>query len=145
MINSRTYGFAKTDAEELVQLIGGGDAEYAEMKPKGGGGASRIVQVPSGGIAARSGTTVASASCTVFTIVGTTLTTASTTLTVFNLSTVAIPANMYIVANKVGNAWIAEPGVVSLRFSSPNLQLSLDTSDAANWTTWHTAGIDCPP
>jgi hypothetical protein len=38
MINSRTYGFAKTDAEELVQLIGGGDAEYAEMKPKAASG-----------------------------------------------------------------------------------------------------------
>jgi hypothetical protein len=35
MINPRTYGFSKTDAEELLQVIGNGDAEYAEMKPRG--------------------------------------------------------------------------------------------------------------
>jgi hypothetical protein len=41
MINPRTYGFSKTDAEELLQVIGNGDAEYAEMKPKGGGSRGR--------------------------------------------------------------------------------------------------------
>lgn len=37
MINSRTYGFAKTDAEELVQLIGNGDIEHTEGRTRGGG------------------------------------------------------------------------------------------------------------
>lgn len=35
--DERTYGFVKADAEELVQLIGGTDSEYPEMRPRGGG------------------------------------------------------------------------------------------------------------
>lgn len=33
MIDESTYGFRKSDAEELIQLIGGGDVEFEEMKP----------------------------------------------------------------------------------------------------------------
>ena len=32
MIDESTYGFNKSDAAELVQLIGGGDVEFEEMK-----------------------------------------------------------------------------------------------------------------
>ena len=45
MINGRTYGFAKTDAEELVQLIGNGDVEYTEGKVRGGGGSAKFFKL----------------------------------------------------------------------------------------------------
>lgn len=45
MINGRTYGFAKTDAEELVQLIGNGDVEYLEGKVRGGGGGAKFFKL----------------------------------------------------------------------------------------------------
>jgi hypothetical protein len=29
-----TYGFSKADAEELVEMIGGGETEYPELRPR---------------------------------------------------------------------------------------------------------------
>jgi hypothetical protein len=36
--DEKTYGFVKADAEELVQLIGGADSEFPEIRSRGGGG-----------------------------------------------------------------------------------------------------------
>lgn len=53
MPEERTYGFSKADATSLVQMIGTGDAEYAEIQPlgRGGGDAGRFIlqENPTGG------------------------------------------------------------------------------------------------
>ena len=36
--DNHTYGFSKGDAEELVEMIGGGEGEYVEGRVRGGGG-----------------------------------------------------------------------------------------------------------
>jgi len=145
MINPRTYGFSKTDAEELLQVIGGGDAEYAEVKPRGGGSGSsvKIIQATTG-IAARSGTTLGSATCTEFKIEAGVLVTNTETITVRNLSLFAIPANAYLLAHQesISSEWIAQAVINGLRFESPNLQYTID---GTTWVTWHAAGTECPP
>ena len=40
MPDERTYGFAKDDAESLVQSIGNGENWFPEIKPRGRGGTS---------------------------------------------------------------------------------------------------------
>ena len=44
MINPRTYGFSKTDAEELIQIIGNGDVEFPEGGPRGQSSAKQYVE-----------------------------------------------------------------------------------------------------
>jgi hypothetical protein len=101
-----TYGFNRTDAEALAKSIGGGDFEFAERKPRGGGGGARVFLTGGSGIPARSGTTLGSATCTRYLATGGTLT-ASTTQTVYNLAGSAIAENSYIIAVLVENVWIA--------------------------------------
>lgn len=96
-----------------------------------GGGETILVKAPGGGIAARSSTTVSSAVCTEFKIVSGTLTTNTNTQTVYNPWPIAIPADFYFVAVKeqVTNFWIAQsPGVVDVKWTTPNLTQSLDKS-----------------
>jgi hypothetical protein len=38
-----TYGFSKADAEELVEMIGGGETEYLEGRVRGGGGGGAML------------------------------------------------------------------------------------------------------
>lgn len=45
MINPRTYGFSKTDAEELVQIIGNGDVEFPEGRLRGRSGKRYVEEV----------------------------------------------------------------------------------------------------
>ena len=105
MPKKKTYGFRdKEVAEQLKQIAGGGDNSYDEGA---GHSPSYILQTPSGGIAARSGTTVSFANCTVFSVVGTTLTSAGFTLPVGNLSTTAVAGSAYIVAVMAGGALVA--------------------------------------
>jgi hypothetical protein len=105
--DSRTYGFSLTDAESLAGLIGGRAEIIPGRQPIGGGGGGGssgghgvIVKTPAGGIAARSGTTVSSASCDVFSIVGTTLTDTGNNIDVFNISISAVGASKYGLAKK---------------------------------------------
>ena len=136
-----TYGFNKTDATELVQLIGGGDREYTEGKVRSSGGGntspSKIVYAGSG-ITARSGTTVGSGSCTEYKLSGTTLTTNTNAITVYNLDAIAIRSGQYLLAVRevISVKWIAQhPGIINLRLSGNNLQYTLDGSTWATWTT----------
>ena len=100
---------------------------------------SKIVQTPGGGIAARSGTTVGSASCTEFKIdSGTTLATNTNTITVKNIWPFAIPASMYIKAHleSISGEWIAEhPGVIDVQWDDPDLEQTLDGSTYTNIDT----------
>ena len=66
----------------------------------------KFVQVNSGGIAARSGTTVSSASCTELAFNGTnSLTTGAAALTVYNPWNTAAPASKYALAVYLLGAW----------------------------------------
>jgi hypothetical protein len=123
---------------ELVQ-----PKSRARVVNVGGGGETKIVQATSG-IAARSGTTLGSATCTEFKVETSTLTTNTETLTVKNLSLFAIPTNAYVLAHKesISGAWIAQAVIVGLRYSSPNLQYTID---GTNWVTWASAATECPP
>lgn len=105
MQDNHAYAFNKTDAQELVQLIGGADQEYpiAKRIPQ----RAVVCYTPGGGIAARSGTTVSSAACSVVSRSGSTLSTGSNTLSVYNLSTTAVAASVYIVAVPTNIGFVA--------------------------------------
>lgn len=109
----------------------------------GGGGGVKIVQATSG-IAARSGVTLGSATCTEFKIVAGDLATNTATLTVLNMSLLAIPTNAYVLAHleAVSGQWIAQAVINGLRYQSPNLQYTID---GTTWVTWATANTTCPP
>ena len=77
-----------------------GRVRYAASAGGGGGEHGVIIKTPAGGIAARSGTTVSSASCDVFSIVGTTLTDTGNNIDVFNISIFAVGASKYGLAKK---------------------------------------------
>ena len=85
-----TFGFNRSDAESLTKMIGVGDTEHPERKPRGGGFGGRVFVTPSGGIAARSGATLGSATCTRYTVTGGTRASTSDTATVYNDFTTAI-------------------------------------------------------
>jgi hypothetical protein len=102
--DQRTYGFSLTDAESLAELIGGRAMIIEGRRTIGGGGGGGehgvIIKTPAGGIAARSGTTVSSASCDVFSIVGTTLTDTGNNIDVFNISISSVGGSKYGLAKK---------------------------------------------
>lgn len=90
------YGFNASDTDALIQLIGGREETHAEGSVRH----TRAILCRTGGsgIAARSSTTISSASCTVWIRSGTTISASSTTIPVFNLSTTAVAANAYVIA-----------------------------------------------
>lgn len=102
-------------------------------------GEGRLFKTPVGGIAARSGTTVSSATCTEYKLVSGTLTTNTETETVYNPWPVAIPAGYYIVAQQeqISSEWIALfPGIVDVRYVHDTaLEQSLDKVNYTNIET----------
>lgn len=66
-----------------------------------------IFLTPGGGIAAISGSTLGSATCTRYTVTAGTLTATTETVTVYNLMSSAIGAAAYIVAIPVNGIWLA--------------------------------------
>jgi len=138
--DEHTYGFNKADASSLLEGIGSRDGEYREGVVRGQGSTAslKLFLTPGGGIAARSSTTVSSATCTEYKIVGTTLTTNTNTQSVYNPWPVAIPASYYITAIKesVSGFWIAQfPGIVNVRWVDPDLEQTLDGTNYANIDT----------
>lgn len=114
-----------------------------KVKDTSGSSSTKLFLTPGGGIAARSGTTVSSATCTEYKLVSGTLTTNTATQTVYNPWPVAIPASYYITATKeaASNFWIAEfPGVVNVSWADPVLK---QTWDGTNYSTIDTAE-SCP-
>ena len=107
--DNAVYGFSKGDADELVRLIG--DRGVTEIKTKASIDFDKLLVVitPSGGIAARSGTTCGTATCTVQVVDYDGAITATTrTVKVCNLSTEAIDGSSYIMCHKVpGGAYMA--------------------------------------
>jgi hypothetical protein len=97
-----------------------------------GGGSTVLVLTPGGGIAARSGTTVASATCSKIGLTGTTLGATSGTIEVWNPWPMGIPGSFYILAKReaeTGFYFADFPGVLNVRWDSPDLE-----------QTWNMAG-----
>ena len=103
----KTFGFNRADAESLTKMIGVGDKEHPERKPRGGGGGGRVFVTPGGGIPARSGATLGSATCTRHTVTNGTRASTTDTATVYNDFTTAIGASTDIVAIRVDGIWLA--------------------------------------
>ena len=131
-----TYGFSKSDAAELIQLIGSTDRSYREGLVRGSGGAKvKLCQTPGGGLAARSGTTLGSATCDTYS--SSDLTTSTGSVTVKNPWPFALPASFFFLAESDGaNLLAINPGIIDLRLSGNDLQY---TYDGTNWNTWTTA------
>jgi hypothetical protein len=100
------YGFNKDDTIELLNLIGNGDVEFPEASGNAIG-CSLVMKSPGGGIAARSGTTVSSGTCTVWNRSGSTMSAGTQTYSVYNLSTAAVAATVFIVAEWTNIGWVA--------------------------------------
>jgi hypothetical protein len=108
MLDDQTFGFNEPDALELVQLIGNADGEHNNWHGvPGDGGSGIVMKTPVGGIAARSGTTVSSATCTQWDRSGSTMSAGTATYTVYNLSTTAVAATVFIVAVQTNIGWVA--------------------------------------
>jgi hypothetical protein len=96
-MDNRTYGFNRSDAEALILTIGGSDAEFPEIRPRGVDGRVRHAMTKSGGIAARSSLTMGSATCDLYDSSSSgVLSDSGTDVTVYNMATSAIAANTHI-------------------------------------------------
>lgn len=91
------FGLSSGDVDEVYQLIGSKESTYIEglIRAKGRG---LVLITPGGGIAARSGSTISSATCTIVNRSGSTISTGTATYTVYNMSTTAVAGTEYIVA-----------------------------------------------
>lgn len=108
MKDESTYGFNKEDAEALIEKIGLRDeitpGRRIPVRARATGGIAHFV-TPSGGIAARSGATLGSATCTLLSIAGGTRATTATTATVYNDFTTSVGGSRDIVAAKIDGVW----------------------------------------
>jgi hypothetical protein len=106
----KTWGFQEREtAEQLKRMVGNVDAEYVEGKVRQSGAArTQVFFTPSGGIAARSGATLGSATCTRISVAGGTRAVTSKTETVYNDFTGgAIGGSVDIVAALIDGIWVA--------------------------------------
>jgi hypothetical protein len=92
---------------DLITIVGDDDIEPDTVRgmigASGGGGGEDwgvIIKTPVGGIAARSSTTVYSASCDVFSIVGSTLTDTTENIDVFNISLGSVNGEIFGTAKR---------------------------------------------
>lgn len=135
------WAFRRSKAIQLDRMIGSKQTEqrdWSRPPSAGGGGNAKMFLTPGGGIAARSGTTVSSATCTEYKLVSGMLTTNTDTATVYNPWPVAIAAGYYIMAQKeqVSGEWIALfPGVINVRWADPDLEQTLDGTNYSNIDT----------
>jgi len=106
-IDDNTYGFSKEDAGELLNSIGSSDAESGPSR----GRVSPQIQIfltPTGGIPARSGSTLGQANCTKVRIDAFVLTTLTgQTNAVGNMATEDVGEDVYIQAVKINGQWVA--------------------------------------
>lgn len=94
------FTFNAQDADAMLQSLG---QSLNNPKPSQGVRTPCIMALtPTGGIAARSGTTVSSANCTVYYNAAGTLTSAGFTVPIYNLSTTAVAQAVYVLAVHAG-------------------------------------------
>lgn len=146
MKDESTYGFNKPDAGALLEKIELRDELTHRGRRngrRGGSGSCKLVVTPIGGIAARVSTAVSSATCNLVGITSGTIGTTSGSITVYNPWPIAIPASYYVVAKQESETgtWLADfPGLLNVRWSSPNLE---QTVDGGTYSTIDTAE-ECP-
>ena len=105
--DEKTYGFNRADAEALAKSIGSDSSEFPEPRARPGLQVG-VFYTPSGGIPARSGTTMGSASCTRVSFDGATITaTDGPADDVRNLGTEAVAGSSYIQCLFVDGTWLA--------------------------------------
>jgi hypothetical protein len=145
------FGFEQSVAIRLRDLVrapgnsqGGGDPLPEQRRVA-------IAKTPSGGIAARSGTTPGSATVTLCLIDGTNgITTTSISETAYNIGGTPVEGEIYVPISReyIGGTWIvvddkpttcSESPITDIRVSGSTLQYK----QCGNWVTWHT-GTDCP-
>lgn len=105
--DTKTYGFNAADADDLLQLIGGKDSEHVEGKVRGQKSIEVAAFSAGSGIAAISGSTLGSASCTKLTVTSGTRASTGSSETVYNLFTSAIGSGNDIIAIKINGIWVA--------------------------------------
>ena len=103
--DENTYGFNAVDAQSLINSIEGPARAFNEWQRTST--RALVCKSPGGGIAARSGTTVSSATCTVWKRATSTMSAGTQTLTVWNLSTTAVAATVFIVAEPTNIGYVA--------------------------------------
>jgi hypothetical protein len=105
--DERTYGFSLQDATALANSIGSSEGSYAEIAPNQRH--AIIILTPSGGIPARSGTTVGKANCTVYTISDSdVLTSTGASVSVVNLAAAPVAGSVYGQAKRAGGRWVID-------------------------------------
>jgi len=107
MADERTYGFSKDDATTLIASINAPSSLYMEGNTLRTGLAARVFITPSGGITARSGSTLGTGTCAHVKISAGVIATSTEFYTVLNLGTDAIAAGIYIQAVRVEGIWLA--------------------------------------
>jgi hypothetical protein len=107
MPDERTYGFNLQDATALANSIGSSEGSYPEIATNQRHGI--IIQTPSGGIPARSGTTVGKANCTIYSISASDiLTSTGVSVSVVNLAAEAVAGSVYGQAKRAGGRWVID-------------------------------------
>lgn len=106
MADDAGFVLSEFDANWVVANAGVKESEKTETVRKIG---PQSVICLNGGtaIAARSGSSISSQSCTVYKASAGVLSSLSRSITVYNLSTTAVAANAYLVATLVGGTWVA--------------------------------------
>lgn len=97
------FTFNRQDASELLGLLGTTPDNPAARR---GASPCYIALTPVGGIAARSGSSVSSANCTIQSIEGGTISSAGITVPIFNLSSSAVAGSVYVIAVYAGGAMV---------------------------------------
>lgn len=102
------YAFRRSKAIRLDRLVGSRQHEQREWtpRPSSGGSSTKLFLTPGGGIPARSGATLGSASCTLLTVTSGTRATTATSATVYNDFLTAISGSVDIIATKIDGIWV---------------------------------------
>jgi hypothetical protein len=90
MRDNRTYGFSKADADDLIAGIGSGESTFPERRP-GSTQRGNFLLLTTSTITARSGTTLGSGTCDIYSRSGATISNTSVSITAYNstLGTIA--------------------------------------------------------
>ena len=103
--DQKTYGFNANDADALLQVIESPAKVFGEWQPLRMDGRA-VFLTPSGGIPARSGSTLGSASCQRMTVAGGTRAPTDQYYTVYNDFLSAVSGSVDIVALKINGIWV---------------------------------------
>jgi hypothetical protein len=104
----KTWGFQEREtAEQLKRMVGNVDVEYVEGKVRQSVVAkTQVFFTPSGGIAARSGATLGSATCTRISVTSGTRASTGSMQTVYNHFRSAVAGSTDVIASLIDGIWV---------------------------------------